>query len=309
MTPPAVGLMGGAFLIATTAPVLLRRCPGMISVPTFGLVTWLGATVAALGMMVAAGPLALLDAHLWLATRTNPFSEFLAGCIGVLHRPGAAALAATVLASAVVSYVGVALIRTRSKLRKQARAYSRALDQLGRYDAQLGALVIPYAQPVCFCLSGDTPQVVISSGTLQSLTARQLDAVLSHERAHLQGRHHTLIALAHGLARALPLPLFRALPEQIELLVERLADERASTRCGRDQVAAALLRMTEPSAPPLALGATGASVSTRVSYLLHPTSCPRLRPQTVLSLLVAGAITTVGPVAFLTLACILSLAP
>lgn len=309
MTPPAVGLMGGAFLIATTAPALLRRCQGMVSAPTVGLVTWLGATVAALGMMVAAGPLALLDAHLWLATRTNPFSEFLAGCIGVLHRPGAAALAATILASALVAYAGVTLARTRSKLHKQARAYSRTLDQLGRYDARLDALIVPYAKPVGFCLAGDTPQVVISSGALQNLNAHQLDAVLSHERAHLQGRHHALVAVAHGLARALPLPLFRALPEQIELLIERIADERASTQCGRGQVASALLRMTEHPMPTAALGATGASVSTRVSYLLHPASCPRLRLQTVVSLVIAAAVTTLGPVAVLTLACGLSLAP
>ncbi|MEV6234722.1 M56 family metallopeptidase [Saccharopolyspora shandongensis] len=301
--------MGGAVLIATTAPVLLRRCQGMVSAPTVGLVAWLGAAVAALGMMVAAGPLALLDARLWLAAHAKPFSGFLAGCIGMLHRPGAAAFAASLLASAIVVYVFLVLVRTRSKRRSQARAYSRTLERLGRYDARLGALVVPYSKPVCFCLSGDAPLIVISSGALQTLTARQLDAVLSHERAHLNGRHHTLTAAAQGLSRALPLPLFRALPEQIELLVERLADERAGNRCGRDQVASALLRMMEHTVPGTALAATGGSVQTRVSYLLDPAGCPRLRLQTLASWLVAAAVTALGPATILTLACGLSLAP
>lgn len=302
--------MGGALLVATTAPALLRRYQGMLAAPTVGLIAWLGAAGVALGMMFAAGPLALLDAHLWLAARTKSFSgSFLAGCIGVLHRPGAAALTATLVATTLVVYVAFVLARNRAKRRNQTRLYSRTVERLGHHDARLGALVVPYAEPVCFCLYDGTPRTVISSGALQLLTARQVEAVLSHERAHLSGHHHALTSLSRGLARAVPLPLFRALPEQIELLLERSADEIASTQCGRGQVASALARMVDHGVPGTALAATGGSLDTRMSYLLDPASSPRLRARTLVSWLLIAVVTAVGPVTLLTLACELSLAP
>ncbi|GAB3677779.1 M56 family metallopeptidase [Saccharopolyspora tripterygii] len=283
----------------------------MLAAPALGLIAWLGAAGASLTMLLAAGPLALLDAHLWLAARTQPFSgPLLAGCIGMLHRPGTAALTATVAATAAVVYLAFILARNRSKLRNQTRLYSRTVERLGRHDARLGAIVVPYPKPVCFCLSEATPPIVISSGALQTLTTRELEAVLSHERAHLSRHHHALTSLALGLSRAVPLPLFRALPEQIELLLERQADERASKLCGRDQVASALSRMIDHGTMPgTALGATGGSMDTRMSYLLDPDNSPHLRAHTLVSWFLIAVVTAFGPVTVLTLACELSLAP
>lgn len=134
--------------------------------------------------------------------------------------------------------------------------------------------------------------------------------MLAHERAHLAGHHHALLTLARGLANALPIvPLFRALPQQVELLVERLADERAGTRCGRGTVARALLRMVDHAVPGAALGATGGDLTTRMTYLLHPAAITGPgRPALLLSPAIALAI-ALAPTAVLTLACVLGWAP
>ncbi|MGW4592714.1 hypothetical protein ACWEKJ_35815 [Amycolatopsis thermoflava] len=57
--------------------------------------------------------------------------------------------------------------------------------------------------------------------------------MLVHERAHLAGRHHQLVALADALRTALPfLPLFRDAPGALRELVELAADVAATRRCG-----------------------------------------------------------------------------
>lgn len=308
MTPPAVGLLGGALLVSTTAPMVLHRFHGIAGAPRVGLVAWLGAALAALGMLVAAGPLAFLDTHLRVAVRAPLVNEsFLAGCIGMLHRPGVPALAATLLATAAVVHVVLVLTRRGSHTRQRARSVQLAFERLGKHDPALGAVVVPYGDPVCFCLAGANPRIVISSGALAVLDESQVEAVLSHERAHLAGRHHVLTTVATGLARALPLPLFRDLPGQVELLVERAADERASRRCGRQEVASALQRMVHRAVPG-ALAATGGSLAIRMTYLTAPCA-PTLKLRAVVALSAIATVTALGPVVTLMLACELTWVP
>lgn len=80
-------------------------------------------------------------------------------------------------------------------------------------------------------------------------------AVLRHERAHLRGRHHLLVALAAAFHRTLPgLPMAETAEREIRRLVEHLADDRASEQHGRQAVATAIVRLADhtpgtPSAP------------------------------------------------------------
>ena len=55
-----------------------------------------------------------------------------------------------------------------------------------------------------YCLPGRPNTIVISRPALTALTEAQMDAVLTHERAHLDGHHHLLLASTRALARALP---------------------------------------------------------------------------------------------------------
>src|SRR6185295_18393248 len=69
----------------------------------------------------------------------------------------------------------------------------------------------------------------VTTGAVQALDPGQLDAVLAHERAHLAGRHHRLLALARIGRLVLPfLPLMRNADEQVARLVELHADDAAA---------------------------------------------------------------------------------
>ncbi len=65
-----------------------------------------------------------------------------------------------------------------------------------------------------------------------------------HERAHLRGRHHLMVAVAEALAAALPwLPLMRRSPFLVRALVEVSADSIAARSHGAEAVRTALLGM------------------------------------------------------------------
>jgi Zn-dependent protease with chaperone function len=148
---------------------------------------------------------------------------------------------------------------------------------------------------------------VLTSGALAVLDPAQLTAVLAHERAHLAGRHHLLIALSRGLAAGFPaVPLFTQGQQEVARLAEMCADDAAARRSGRPTLIAALLAMgTGTAGPAAALAATAGAVTARVQRLLEP---PRrgsraryglaLLTLTLLLALASGLVTTfAGPLA------------
>ena len=86
-----------------------------------------------------------------------------------------------------------------------------------------------HSQPAAYCVAGRHPTVILTTGAVQALHPGQLDAVLAHERAHLTGRHHRLLAVARIGRQVLPfLPLMRDTEEQVARLVELHADDAAT---------------------------------------------------------------------------------
>lgn len=130
------------------------------------------------------------------------------------------------------------LAATFGTARRRRRAHSRMLRMLATRDDELGVLVLDHPAPACYCLPGD---VVITTGALERLSAKQLEAVLLHERAHLSGRHHLVIALATAIRRTVPrIRLLAYAERETRRLVELIADDAAVARTGAPTVAAAL---------------------------------------------------------------------
>lgn len=131
-------------------------------------------------------------------------------------------------------------------------------------------MVVDGAQPVAYCLPGRPATIVVSSGALALLDREQLGAVLAHERAHLAGRHHLLIALTRGFAAAFPaVPLFARGTGHVSRLAEMCADDAAARRSGRGTLLAALLAMATGAAVPAhALGASACAVTARLHRLI-----------------------------------------
>lgn len=114
---------------------------------------------------------------------------------------------------------------------------------------------------------------MITRAALTTLNDAQLGAVLAHERAHLHGRHHLLLALTGALAKILPGSRLFTDGAEIARLVEMCADDFAARRHGGDTVVDALVALTigtpkGAAAPAAALGAAGIGVADRVELIM-----------------------------------------
>jgi Zn-dependent protease with chaperone function len=112
-------------------------------------------------------------------------------------------------------------------------------------------------QSFSFVYGAFTPRVVVSQGLMESVSERELDAVLAHERYHV----HNLDPLKVVLARALPsaffyLPALQGLQARYVAGRELAADRGAVEACGRTPLASALLKVVRgPGWPDLSTAA------------------------------------------------------
>ena len=113
--------------------------------------------------------------------------------------------------------------------------------------------------------------MVLTTGAVQALDPAQLAAVLAHERAHLAGRHHRLLAMARIGRQVLPfLPLMRDADAQVTRLVEMHADDAAKRASGPGPLATALVALATTASPAPALAAAATDTVQRIHRLLNP---------------------------------------
>ncbi|MEV5968394.1 M56 family metallopeptidase [Streptomyces sp. NPDC051921] len=264
--PPLGLVLCTGFLV----PWLLVRARWAQQVPRLALTVW-----AASGTLFT-GSAALLPAQLILPSRTGhrlsdalfalqlPHPERLSHLTG--REYVAVAVALVVLAAPLAGFG-----RTLLRARRERRLHDETLRLVGRYDPAIGATVLEHDRPAVYCLPGRSRRVVVSSGALNTLTPPQLAAALAHERAHISGRHHLLVAAADSFSGVFPhLPLARHGGTAVPLLVEMTADDRALRRCSRDALATALYALASGQAPREAFAAGGPSAALRMRRILTP---------------------------------------
>ncbi|NJP35808.1 M56 family metallopeptidase [Micromonospora thermarum] len=268
---PALALTIAPIVVAWLAPPLLERAAFRVADPLAVLLAWAGAILAVLLTFITGvvlmlapqtGPTRWMEnlAHdCWLAVR----HARLPGDDGLL---GALAALLVVVLAARIAALSVRRWRGQREFR---RAHQDLLTLLGAANDP-GAdrvLRVPHAEPLAYCVGGRPGLVVLSSG-IDRLAPAQRAAVLAHERAHLRGRHHLIVAAAEVLAGALPwVPLARQAPDAVRLLVELSADAEAARACGTTAVRGALIALTGAPHPALALPMAGAQVMTRLRHL------------------------------------------
>lgn len=274
----ALAMLGGAFTAGWFVPRLLHRADLRRRDPVLLIVAWF---VSMLGVLLAAaagvlllllpghGPGAPLRAVLhqcWSAIQhgSPPRVEEAAGATGVVLL---AALAARLL---VVSLRGV---RRRARRRQENLSVLRMVARpASRFD---GILWLAHERPLAFSMAGRPGVVVATEGLTRHLTPAAVAAVMAHERAHLTGRHHLLVATADVLRTALPfVPLFRSAPPAVRELVELAADVTAVRACGHAAVRSALLTVTGHGLPDTALAMAQDAVAVRLARLRHATPPP-----------------------------------
>ncbi|MFG2111238.1 M56 family metallopeptidase [Streptomyces sp. NPDC048718] len=263
-----------AFVLCTglLVPWLLVRARWAQQVPRLALAVW------AVSGVLFAGSAALLPAQLILPSNaghqlSDTLFTFSLPRADTLTRLGAQEGVAAAVALAIASVPLGAFAHALVRARRERLRHARALSLVGRYDATLRATVLDHRRPAVYCLPGRVRRVVVSSGALDTLTTPQLDAALAHERAHIAGRHHLLVAAVESFATIFPhLPLARHGRTAVPLLLEMAADDRALHRCSRDALATALYALASGKAPTEAFGAGGPSAALRMRRILAPHS-------------------------------------
>lgn len=186
-----------------------------------------------------------------------------------------AAVTGILLAVAVVARASWHLARGLARAQRDHRAHASFLAAAGRPDQALGAVIIDTGAPAAYCLPRGRHRVVITTSALSRLSPGQLRAVLAHERAHLRGHHHLMLATAAALARAFPaIPLLARSSAELAVLAEMTADDHAARRHGAASLAAALVTLACADSRSTALAAGGPAAIARIQRLLAPPPQP-----------------------------------
>ncbi|RSM73025.1 M56 family peptidase [Kibdelosporangium aridum] len=259
----ASALLACAVLVGWLVPVRLRRVDLRRRDPWVLIVAWVLSITGFAVATVTAVVLLLVPSH------GNDFVSFLHHCRDIAHGAppqveafGGAIAGGLVLALAI--RLGVILVRG-ARHRARRRTEHLSVLRLAARGEQGGTLWLEHDQPLAFSMSGGV--VVATEGLYRHLPAESVAAVLSHERAHVRGRHHLIVAIADAVRKALPfVPLFREAPMALRDLVEVAADDAAVRAHGIAAVRSALLCVSG-QAPGIALAMAREAVDVRLARL------------------------------------------
>lgn len=138
--------------------------------------------------------------------------------------------------------------------------------------------VMPSTDRAVYSLPDRRARIVISQGALAALTEDQLTAVLAHERAHLDQRHHLLAWAMNSLQSVLGwVPLIAAGATAVAGYAEMAADDEARRASSTRALAGALLALRgprKPVAPLLALHIAEPGTPWRARRLALPPAPP-----------------------------------
>lgn len=290
----ALALLLGSVLLGWLAPRHLIR----LADPVVALVAWLASVVAVVTTAAVAMVLLVLPDHglgvvaavhrCWdsLQHGSGPAVEAVSGMIGA------------VLLTGLLARVAVVGRRTARLRAQEGRRHLDLLRIAARREAgPHPTLWLEHDRPLAFSLAGRPGVVVATDGLHRHLTPAQVEAVLAHERAHLDGRHHLLVTIGDVLAATLPfLPLFKQAAPAVREFVELAADTVAVRLHGAENVRVALMRVAGHGAPGAALAMSRDAVETRLARLQLPRRGAPSRVRRLLSCGLAGAAALVLPV-------------
>lgn len=256
----ATALLAMAGATGWVSPRLLRRPAAGCVCPRIAGAAWIAAHAVFVGALLAV-PVALAtkpglrweSAPLLASTCVRALRER-----GVLPWLGYVEAGVWLLAALLLARIGAVALAAHRRHRRAASEHAALVTLVGetRPDPDGGTVVwLPGQGCVAYSVGG--PRGVVVAGTgLDRLSPAGRRAVLTHERAHLRGRHHLLVSLGSALGAALPfVPLCRDAAGWARVLVELDADRRAAAACGVDAVREALLAgaATGPRSRPAAL--------------------------------------------------------
>jgi Zn-dependent protease with chaperone function len=259
--------------VGTLGSRMLGRARWTARAPLLAIATYLAAgwsVVAALGL---AGLVLAVHA----TALSGDLSHLIGACVLQLRAtyatPGGATVAGLglILAGSVAARSALAAVGHVRATGRQALRHAQTARLVGRADPVLGAVLVEHPDPAAYCVAGRHPTVILTTGAMAALSPGQLGAVLAHERAHLAGRHHRLLAMARIGRQLLPvLPLMRDAETQVARLIELHADDAATRAHDPGSLATALVVLATAASPAPALAAAATDTVQRIHRLLGP---------------------------------------
>ncbi|MFI7146789.1 M56 family metallopeptidase [Nonomuraea sp. NPDC050022] len=280
-----------------------HRCPraALALWQAIGLAAGLGAV--GLGLVGAVAPLAAVFPHGAHTLVSQIVSGHGLDGLGPVH------LLALAWSAGLMGWLVIHTVRVATKTIRERGRQRLLVDVVADHSPAHDVYVLPVAEHVAYCVPGRDRRIVLSRGTLELLSPKELQAVLGHERAHARGHHDLALLPFAALAHAFPwLTSAQTARQAVAVLVEMIADDHACRAHGALPLARALVRMatTSASGPGLAtLSLADAGVVERLQRLLGERAQPRWVPAAAYStagLLLSGPVTVlVAPLVCITL--------
>ncbi|MBV9513659.1 MAG: M56 family metallopeptidase [Mycobacteriaceae bacterium] len=263
-----------ALLLVGPLPELLARASWPLRAPRAAVVLWQAVAVAAVLSAFSAG-IAIASRLLVPGADGRPTATMTSE-IRVLGWPlWLAYITVFVLTLLIGARLAIAVLHVAIATRRRRAHHRMLVDLLGvsREGAtrSVGAghlRILDVSEPLAYCLPGVRSRVVVSKGALNTLSDKEITAILRHERAHLRVRHDLVLEMFVAVHAAFPrfVRSARAL-DAVRLLVEMLADDAAVRAAGPAPLARALVACAAGRTPSGALAVGGPSTVVRVRRL------------------------------------------
>jgi Zn-dependent protease with chaperone function len=272
-----------ALLLVGPVPALLARASWPLRAPRAAVVLWQSIALAAVLSAFSAG-IAIVS-RLFVPGPDGRPTATITSEIEALGWPlWVVYVVVFALTLVVGGRLGVAVVQVAIATRRRRAHHRMLVDLLGSsHDTApevctgaSGLRILDVEQPLAYCLPGVRSRVVVSQGTLTTLSDNEIAAILSHERAHLRARHDLVLEMFTAVHAAFPRFVRSASAlDAVRLLIELLADDAAVRAAGPTPLARALVACAAGRTPSGALAAGGPTTVIRVRRLCgRPNSLP-----------------------------------
>ena len=265
-----------ALLLVGPVPALLARASWPMRAPRAAVVLWQSIALAAVLSAFSAG--IAIASRLFVPDLNGKPTATITSEIRVLGWPlGLLYMVVLALTLVVGARLAIAVLQVAISTRRRRAHHRMLVDLLGKSRDSMAAQhrsemhdlrILDVEQPLAYCLPGVRSRVVVSEGTLNTLSPNEVTAILSHERAHLRARHDLVLEMFTAVHAAFPRFVRSANAlHAVRLLVELLADDAAVRAAGPTPLARALVACAAGRTPSGALAAGGPSTVLRVRRL------------------------------------------
>jgi Zn-dependent protease with chaperone function len=265
-----------ALFLSGPVPAILARATWPMRAPRAAIVLWQSIALAAVLSAFSAG--IAIASRLFVPGPDGRPTATVTSEIDALGRPlwsgYVTVLALTLVIAARLTYAVVQVAIATRRRRAHHRMIVDLLDTShGSNPPKVcikasGLRILDVKQPLAYCLPGVRSRVVVSAGTLKSLSDSEIAAILTHERAHLRARHDLVLEMFTAVHAAFPrFVRSGSALDAVRLLIEMLADDAAVRAAGPTPLARALVACASGRTPSGALAAGGPTTLLRVRRL------------------------------------------